>query len=188
MAVQMVQHFTSRGSTNRIRNFGPRLKSLGWHHLRNREGTPRQDGQACIRSEMKGSPLKVGEDWGLLEEGIIQAPKESFQEAVPNSMAIPGLRMYAHRQADSPLPQGEESLCVFVVREMPNPQGTGKPHPEHRQRRGILKKGENLLEQVSLGVKQEEMYPLQERTKDLVWPVVCKSRKGPVCRRKHEPH
>lgn len=156
--------------------------------VRNREGTPRQDGQACIRSEMKGSPLKVGEDWGLLEEGIIQAPKESFQEAVPNSMAIPGLRMYAHRQADSPLPQGEESLCVFVVREMPNPQGTGKPHPEHRQRRGILKKGENLLEQVSLGVKQEEMYPLQERTKDLVWPVVCKSRKGPVCRRKHEPH
>lgn len=64
--------------------------------VRNKEGTPRQDGQACIRSVMKGSPLKVGEDWGLLEEGIIQVPKESFQEAVPNSMAIPGLRMYAH--------------------------------------------------------------------------------------------
>lgn len=50
---------------------------------------------------MKGFSLQVGEDRGLPEEGIIQAPKESFQEAVPNSMAPPGLRIYAHRQPDS---------------------------------------------------------------------------------------
>lgn len=84
--------------------------------------------------------MQVGEDWGLLEEGIIQAPKGSFQEAaVPNSMALPGLRIYAHRQHDSLTPEGEESPCVFVVREMPNSQVIGKPCPGHGRSRGVLK-------------------------------------------------
>lgn len=33
LEVQMIQHFPSRGLKNRIRNFGPRLQSLGWHIL-----------------------------------------------------------------------------------------------------------------------------------------------------------
>lgn len=61
---------------------------------------------------------------------------------------------------------------MFVIKEMPSPQVISKPHTELEQSLVILKEKENLLERVSLGVKYEEMYSLQERTNDLVWLVV----------------
>lgn len=45
---------------------------------------------------MKTFSSKLGEDGGFLEEGINQVQEENSQEAVPNSMALPGLRMCAH--------------------------------------------------------------------------------------------
>ena len=99
-------------------------------------------------------------------------------------MAMPGLGMWAHCPSDSLTPKrGQEFLCMFVIREMPSPQGISKPHLELEQSLVILTEKEDLLEWVSLGVKYEEMYSLQERTNDLVWLVVYNTRDPSVGRR-----
>lgn len=153
----------------------------GIDSVRNREGTPQQDGWECIYSETKGFSLRVGEDRGLLEEGIIQAPKESAQEPVPNSMALPGLRIYAHRQPNSGGTRaGRVPVSVCGEGDAKPPCSWQTPSGTWAEQRHS-KQEENLLGQVPLGVKYEEKYPLQERTKDLVWLVVWTS-KGPVCR------
>lgn len=72
---------------------------------------------------------------------------------------------------------------MFVIKEMPSPQVISKPHAELEQSLVILKEKEHLLERVSLGVRYEEMYSLQERTNDLVWLVVYNIRDPSVGRR-----
>lgn len=118
-----------------------------------------------------------------MEEGVVQAEEESSQEAIPDSVAMPELRMCTHCQSDSLIPEREqELLCMFVVREMLNPQVINKPSLEVGQPRHSYKK-ENLLERFPFGVKYGEMYPVQERTIDLAWFAVCKI-KGPFAGRR----
>lgn len=56
-------------------------------------------------------------------------------------MAMPGLGMWAHCRSDSLTPKkGQEFLCMFVIREILNPQVISNPHLELELSQGILKK------------------------------------------------